>query len=142
MSAEIETSIWLALRSRINSFSESYTKAWPGQTFEMPNSAGKLQPYLRIGRVSVAPVRQLIASGKPHRRTGSLMVTLVHPMTATNVSVYDQKAAAIAKHFKDGTKMIYAGVCVEVTSYPHVQEGYEDFGYWTVPVRIPWQCFA
>ncbi|WP_394065420.1 DUF4128 domain-containing protein [Alcaligenes sp. WGS1538] len=141
MSAKTETAIWLALKSRIESLALPYNKAWPGQTFEVPHAGGLPQPFLRIGRVSVAPVRQLIAPGMPHDRTGSLMITLVHPL-GQDVAVYDQIAAGIAGHFKDGTEMRYGGVCVSVTAYPHVQEGYEDNGYWTVPVRVPWRCFG
>lgn len=141
MSAKTETAIWLALKSRIESLPLPYSKAWPGQTFEVPHAGGLPQPYLRIGRVSVAPVRQLIAAGKPHERTGSLMITLVHPL-GQDVAVYDQIAAGIAEHFKDGTEMRYGSVCVSVTAYPHVQEGYLDEAYWVTPVRIPWRCFA
>lgn len=143
MSAKTETAIWLALKSRVDTLLPAYSKAWPGQTFTPPQSGTPPmpQPYLRIGRVSVAPVRQLIAAGKPHRRTGFLMITLVAPL-GQDVAVYDQIAAGIAEHFKDGTEMRYGGLCVSVTSYPHAQEGYEDNGYWTVPVRVPWQCFA
>lgn len=141
MSAGIETSIWLALKSRIDTLPLAYPKAWPGQTFQVPASGGLPQPYLRVGRVSADPVRLFLGDGEPHRRTGSLMVTLVHPLVQA-VAVYDQIAAGIAEHFIDGTQMRYGAVCVAVSSYPHVQEGYEDTGYWTVPVRIPWRCFA
>ncbi len=141
MSALTETSIWLALKGRVQSLPLSYSKAWPGQTFEVPHTDTTLLPYLRIGRVSVSPTRILIAPGKPHDRNGSLMITLVHPL-GQDVSVYDQIGATIANHFKDGTEMRYGNVCVSVTDYPHVQEGYEDNGYWTVPVRVPWRCFA
>lgn len=137
MSAKIETSIWLAIKSRIDALPLPYEKVWPGSAFEVTSIA----PYLRIGRVTVAPVRRLIADGKPHERTGVLMVTLVYPL-GQNVSVYDQVAATIAEHFKDGTKMSYGSVCVTVRSYPHVGDGYEENGWWTVPVRIPWRCFA
>ena len=141
MSALTETAIWLALKAQVESLPIVYPKAWPGETFEVPAAGGLPQPYLRIGRIIVAPVRQMIATGKVHERTGSLMITLVHPL-GQNVSVYDQIAATIADHFRDGTEMRYGGVCVSVTSFPHVQEGYEDNGYWTAPVRVPWQCFA
>lgn len=141
MSAGIETSIWLALKSRIDTLPLAYPRAWPGQAFQVPSSGGLPQPYLRVGRVSADPVRLFLGDGEPHRRTGSLMVALVHPLGQA-VAVYDQIAAGIAEHFIDGTQMRYGAVCVAVSSYPHVQEGYEDTGYWTVPVRIPWRCFA
>lgn len=141
MTPGIETSIWLALKSRIETLPLAYPRAWPGQTFQVPSSGGLPQPFLRVGRVSADPVRLFLGDGEPHRRAGSLMVTLVHPLGQA-VAVYDQIAAGIAEHFIDGTQMRYGAVCVAVSSYPHVQEGYEDTGYWTVPVRIPWRCFA
>ncbi|MPS98607.1 MAG: hypothetical protein E2581_08915 [Pseudomonas sp.] len=141
MSAGIETSIWLALKSRIDTLPLAYPRAWPGQTFQVPASGGLPQPYLRVGRVSADPVRLFLGDGEPHRRTGSLMVTLVHPLGQA-VAVYDQIAAGIAAHFVDGTEMVYGDLLVTVRDYPHVQEGYEDTGYWSVPVRIPWRCYA
>lgn len=139
MSAKTETSIWLAQRKRVAQL--PYPKAWPGEKFAVPNNGVKPLPYLRIGRVSTTPTRMVIAPGKPHQRTGMLIVTLVHPL-GLDVCVYDQIAATIAEYFVDGTEMYYDGVCVCVTAYPHVQEGYEDNGYWNVPVSIPWRCFA
>lgn len=141
MTPGIETSIWLALKARINELPLLFAKAWPGETFQVPSAGGLPQPFLRIGRVTVAPVRRLIADGQPHERAGSLMVTLVHPL-GQEVAVYDQMAASIAEHFRDGTQMHFGAVCLTVTSHPHAQEGYEDTGYWTVPVAIPWRCFA
>lgn len=137
MTAKTETAIWLALKSRINTIPGALPIAWPGQTFTPPG----VSPYLRIGRVTAAPAPQLIDYGKPHWRTGSIIVTLVHPL-GQDISVYDQIAAGIAEHFPDGTQMHYGRICVTVPDYPHVQEGFEDDGYWTVPVTIPWRCFA
>lgn len=138
MTPTVETSIWLALKARVETLPLQIAKAWPAEKFSIPAlPAG----FVRVGRVSVAPVRELIADGKPHNRTGMLMVTLVQPLKY-DVSVYDEQAGKIAEHFSDGTLMYYNGICVNVTSYPHVQEGYEDNGYWTVPVSIPWRSFA
>lgn len=119
-----------------------YAIAWPGDPFNPPHEGGSLQPYLRIGRITVAPIRRYIDSGQPHERTGALIVTLVHPMNQPVVATYDQYAGLIAEHFKDGTCMEHSGIAVSIPSYPHVLDGYEDDGYWTAPVRIPWRCFA
>lgn len=137
----VETKIWLALKAHAESIPIGFAKAWPGQIFTPPSASGKLLPYFRIGRVAVDPIRQFLDFGKPHERTGSLMVTLVYPL-GSDVSVYDNIAGEVAKHFIDGTQMRYQDVCVLVTDYPYVNEGYEDNGYWTVPVRIPWRCYA
>lgn len=135
----VETSIWLALKSHVESL--PFPKAWPAQVFAVPSANGRPQPYLRIGRISVEPVGVFVDYAKPHERSGSLIVTLVYPL-GSDVSVYDQIAGDIAAHFVDGTNMRSGNVCVTVPSYPYVNEGYDDNGYWTVPVSIPWRCFA
>lgn len=143
MSALIETSIWLAIRSRIESIPLSYPFAWPSEYFQPPANGNALQPYIRVGRISIAPVSLMIDYGKKHQREGAVMLTLVYPIRSkTAVSFYDQIAATIANHFKDGTNMSFNGVCVTVTTYPHINEGYEENGYWTVPIRVSWRCFA
>lgn len=137
----IETQIWLAIKARIESLPGSvggYPIAWPGEMYSPSNA-----PYLRIGRASAAPNSEIIADGKPHTRLGSLIITLVYPVSDHQLTaVYDELAGQIAKHFQDGTQMRYNQACVKVTSYPHVQPGYLDGGYWNVPVSIPWRCFA
>ena len=143
MSAKLETSIWMALRSRIETIPLDYAVAWPGETFTAPYEASSTQPYLRVGRVTASPVRLFVQNDQSHDRTGSIIITLVNPIRPDMaVSVYDQRAATIAEHFRDGTEMLFNDVLVTVTSYPHVQNGYEDNGYWTVPVRIPWRCLS
>lgn len=141
MSAGIETSIWLALKSRIESLPLTYPRAWPAQVFAVPSAGGKLLPFLRIGRVSVAPVSPYIDPDNPSWRTGALMVTLVYPV-GQDVAVYDRIGSVIAEHFKAETQIPYGDIVVQIRSAPHVQEGYTEDGYWTVPVRIPWRCYA
>ena len=141
MAANIETSIWLAIKARIATLLPTYGKAYPGETFTPPYSGSALLPYLRIGRVSAVPVNQFYYDGEPYRREGFIIITLVTPL-GQNVSVYDQIAGDIAQHFNDTVKMTYGALTVSIPSYPHVVEGYEENGYWTIPVRIPWLCFA
>jgi len=141
MTPKIETSLWLAFKARITSLPLTIAKAWPGETFTVPTGGGKPLPYLRVGRVSAAPLRQMIAPGKVHQRTGFLIITLVYPL-GQNISVYDEIAGTIAEYFKDGTELNYGGVCATVTAYPHVSDGYLEGAYWEIPVRIPWVCYA
>lgn len=145
MTPSVETKIWMAMKSRINTLMPAVPKAWPAQRYEPPTSGipPAQQSYLRIGRVIAEPTRQVIASGKPHQRTGYLIITLVHKLVQSyGLEVYEDMAGSIAEHFKDGTCMSFRGVTVSVPSYPHVMEGYEEDGYWTVPVRIPWRSFS
>lgn len=138
-----EVKIWLALRSHIDTLPLGFAKAWPAETFTPPHSGNQLQPYIRVGTVTVDPLPVQIATGKPHVRTGTLILTLVHPMTyGYSIPVYNQYAGTIAEHFSDGTMMRYDNVCVRVTAQPHVHPGYEDNGFWTIPVSIPWRTVA
>lgn len=145
----VETKIWLALRERIESMPLTFAKAWPAETFTPTHTDGQLTPYLRIGRVTVAPIPVFIDTGRRHQRTGTLIITLVHPINKIKAGyegygapVYDEYAGQIAAHFAEGTTMYYGGVCVKITAQPHVQPGYEDNGYWQVPISIPWRTFA
>lgn len=126
----------MALRSRVTTCLPAMRKAWPAEPFEVDASA-----YLRIGDVSTTPTTILVATNKPHLRTGILIVTLVHPLTASAGEVYKDIAGQIAEHFYDGLSMRYLNACVTVDGAPHVQDGYLDNGYWTVPVAINWRCF-
>lgn len=138
-----EVKIWLALRERVESLPLDFPVAWPAETFTPPHSGSRLLPYIRVGRVSVEPVPVFLQYGGRSSRTGSLILTLVHPLlSGAGVAVYDQYAGRIAAHFAEGTSMYNGNVCVTVTSTPHVQPGYEDNGYWTVPVMIPWRTFS
>lgn len=141
MIAKVETAIWLALKGRVESLGLGYPFAWVGEKFEPPHNDSQLLPFVRVGRVSVPPSRVLIKPGRKQIRTGVLMLTLVYPM-GQETKVYDQLGATIAEHFREGTEMRYESVCVSVEFAPHVQEGYQDNGYWTVPVRIPWRSFS
>lgn len=132
----VETQIWLALKSGIDSLPLSYPIAWPAETFSAVASG-----YIRVGTVSSSPNPELIATGKKHTRRGFLMLTLVMPMQP-NTSISIDQAGQIAEHFKEGDTVRYGSVCVTITANPHVMDGYEDGGYWNVPVRIPWRTFA
>lgn len=131
----IETAIWLALKSRVDTLSG--TKLWPA---ERTTPAGE---HIRVGRVVATPSRHLIANGKPHERTGFLMLTHCRPLnTISNVAQPTEAGGLIAAHFADGIKMRSHGICVSVPSYPQVMEGYEDEGWWFTVVRVPWRCFV
>lgn len=115
---------------------------WPGESNLLPDASGALRDYVRVGDVTNAPSRLLLKGGKPNQRGGALMLTYVCPVTRYTTEQCKEMAGKIAAHFVDGTRVKYQGVCVEITDYPHVQDGYEDAGFWTIPVRIPWRCFA
>ena len=132
----VETKIYLALKSSVEALGLSLPIAWPAEKFTAVNSG-----YIRVGHVTAAPNSELITNGKKHTRRGFLMLTLVMPMSQDS-SVFIEMAARIASQFKEGENVRYNDLCVTITSAPHVVDGYEDGGYWNVPVRIPWRTFA
>ena len=133
----------MAQKARISTILPVYSIAWPAAPFTPPSAGSALQPYLRIGRTSASPNAIFVADNQPHLRTGILSVVLVYPMRdGLTAEMYDAAACKIAEHFPDGLEMRYQDVCVKVTSAPHIVEGYEDNGYWTIPISISWRCFA
>lgn len=143
--ATVEAAIWLALESRLSELPIAYPQATPGKPFEPPQTGNRLDPYFRIGFIMGEPNRPMIAAGKPHWRSGILVVSLVYPMSTpipSPMAAYNQIAGTVARHFIDGTQMRYGNVCVTVVEYPHVQGGYQENGYWETPVIVPWRCFA
>lgn len=111
--------------------------AWPAEKYYP-----RLKPYIRVAFLAGTPNRMMIADGGRHDREGFLMLTVIYPMLAgVPKERYLQEPLEIAAHFKDGTQMRYNDLCVFVPSYPQILDGYEDNGYWHVPVRIPWRCF-
>ena len=136
MTPSVETKIWLALKNHLMQYDPSITKLMPAQIEAPPRDK-----YIRVGSVTVAPQSILIDDGKPHRRTGFLVLSVVMPLHQAT-EVYDNEAGQLARHFIDGTQVYYGGVCVTVTSYPHIGDGYQESGFWETPVRVQWQCFA
>lgn len=137
MAASIETSVWLALRSRIESIplSPLPPRAYPASTYSPTGAA-----YLSIGGVSIDPQRVFIGRGA-HERNGTLGITYIAPL-GQDSSVYTQIAGLIAAHFPDDLKIRYGDICLRVTSYPTIPGGYREGGYWHEPVTIPWQVMA
>lgn len=136
MAAAIETSIWLALRSRIETlpFTPGLAMAFPASVFQ-PSG-----PYIAVGGVSAAPERVMVNRGA-HERNGTLSLTHVAPL-GQDASVYVQAAATIAAHFPDDLRIRYGDACVRVTAWPSIPGGYRDGGWWHEPVLIPWQVLT
>lgn len=139
MTDNVESKIWMALKAHVETCLPDVQKAWPAVVFKPDYK----EPFIRVGKVQVAPQRMQLASGKPHQRTGTLILTMVAPITyLSNKDSLMYWQDQIARHFIDGTKMTYQDVCVSVTRYPHCVDGYLDAGWWNAPVSISWRCFA
>lgn len=130
----IETKIWLALRKRLEEFPTSVPIAWPGVAFT-PTSK-----YVRVGFSIIPPERRLIKAG-PHDRKGVFSLTPCGVLSTEGESLLEL-AGQLADHFPVDVPFCYMDACVCVIAEPHVVGGYQDKGFWNVPVTINWQCFA
>ena len=136
MAAEIETAIWLALKSRLDAPPlAGFAKAWPAAVFAPSGDA-----FLDVSLTAAMPMRVTIPSG-PNERNGTLNIAYVAPINQ-DASVYQQAAGTIAAHFHEDLQMRYGQVCVRITSAPHVVQGFRDGAWWRTPVIIPWHCVA
>ena len=131
----IETKIWLALKSRIQSIPGGLAIAYPADVFA-PGAAA----YIAVGRVNIAPERVFVASGA-HERRGTLTLSHVAPI-GQDQAVYEEAGATIAAHFPADLCINFQGVAVKIVSAPHVIDGYRDGAWWRTPVNVFWRCGA
>ena len=131
----IETKIWLALKSRIQSIPGGLAIAYPADVFT-PGAAA----YIAVGRVNIAPERVFVASGA-HERRGTLTLSHVAPI-GQDQAVYEEAGAKIAAHFPADLCMNFQGIAVKVVSASHVVDGYRDGAWWRTPVNVFWRASA
>ena len=133
--AEVETKIWMALKSRIQSIPGGLAIAYPADVFT-PGAAA----YIAVGRVNIAPERVFVASGV-HERRGTLTLSHVAPI-GQDQAVYEEAGAMIAAHFPADLCMNFQGVAVRVIKDSYVVDGYRDGAWWRTPVNVQWRCGA
>lgn len=130
----IETKIHIALKTRSKQL--PFKVVYAGDVYRPASD-----PYARFGEVYADPVNVFVSDGRPHNRTGFVVITFVDTLPKPS-EYFAQQAGLIAALYNDGVKMTYGGVCVSVSSAATLLTAYETDGYWNVPVRIPWRCFA
>ena len=133
--AEVETKIWMALKSRIVTIPGGLAIAYPADVFTPTNAA-----YIAVGRVNIAPERVFVAAGA-HERRGTLTLSHVAPI-GQDQAVYEEAGAKIAAHFPADLCINFQGVAVKIVSAPHVIDGYRDGAWWRTPVNVFWRCGA
>ena len=133
--AEVETKIWMALKSRIQSIPGGLAIAYPADVYTPTDAA-----YIAVGRVNIAPERVFVASGA-HERRGTLTLSHVAPI-GRDQAVYEEAGAIIAAHFPADLCINFQGVAVKIVSAPHVIDGYRDGAWWRTPVNVQWRCGA
>ena len=144
----IETSIWLALRARVESLALSpvHTVSYPNEAFTPPQTtvAPILPlPYLRVTHFLNTPNRPFLKGSDPHQRRGILQVAVMSPLNQQNSAIAIEVAGQVAAHFPADLPMRYGGLTVKVEKAPDVMRGLrdEESSRWMTPVSIRWECF-
>lgn len=144
----IETSIWLALRGRVQSvvLSPVLPISWPNEPFTPPQVNDKPGPYLRVTHLPNQTDRIFIGSNDPHRYQGILQISLFSALDqspAVPGAVIEQ-AGQIAAHFPADLRLSHSGVTVRITKRPSIAQGMRDdaSSRWHTPVSIFYECYA
>ncbi|TRC78513.1 hypothetical protein FJV80_24535 [Mesorhizobium sp. WSM4310] len=134
----IETSIWLALKGRVQSLtlSPALPIAWPNEDFTKP-----ITGYLRVTHVPNTNRRLFIGSTEPNQRLGLLQLD-VFSKKNQDASVGTEIAGQVAAWFPIDLRMIYGAILARVTEAPVVAQAIADDTHWLVPVTISYECFA
>lgn len=140
MAAATETAIWMGWRHAIAAAAGTLPVAWPGETFTPPTSGATLLPYMSVGKATAPPERALIGRGD-HWQGGSVTLVYVAPV-GRPLEWYLQKAAVIADAFHEDRRIRFEGICLRITSRPHLADPYPDGGYLRTPIIINWQASA
>jgi len=138
----IETSIWLALRGRVETLAlnPAHPVAWPNEAFTAPAGA-----YLRVTHLPNRTERLFLKGTDPHWYRGILQISAMYPLAVLNgETVAREIAGQAAAHFPAGLSLTYADVRVDITARPTVAQGFRDdaSARWMTPVSVPYECFA
>lgn len=131
----VETAIWQALRSRVQTLPLNAPAIWPGET------AGSADRHMLVTTITAPPARVLIGAGR-HERLGTLQIMLRTPLKSVRYDVEKEAAGVIAEHFPVDLRMRFENVCARVIAAPEVSDGFRDEGFWATPVRVRWRTFA
>ena len=129
----IETSIWLALKARVQSLALSPVLpiAWPNESFDAP-----LSSFLRVTWIPNINRRLFLSGSDPHQRLSLLQVD-VFGKRNENVAIAVEIAGKIAAHSPADLRMYAHGVTARVTKAPEIAQAISDDTHFLVPVTIP-----
>lgn len=132
-----ELNIWKALKARCEAFPSRPLMLYPGDL------QGKTdQRHIAVSQILAPPERSEVADGRPHTRRGTLRLLLKVPLQELNYEATRAQADAWADHFRDGTRLRSANLCVKVVEYPEVSEGYREDGWWITSIAVRWETAA
>ena len=135
-----ETSIWAALRARIDTLVTSPVMVVydPDSPVSPQSSGGNPVPFILASDVRNDNVRTRISNDKPIR-SGTLMLAVNWPI-AVPISHMQlmQIGGAIADHFPSDMRLRYDNACVRITVAPDVAQPYRQDAWKVLIVRVPW----
>ena len=133
----IETSIWLALKSRLKALTlnPALPIAWPNESFNRPPTG-----YLRATWIPNTTRRMLIGAG-PHQRLGILQVDVMAKKNQ-DIAVATEIAGKVASHFPADLCMRSHGVAARVTRAPEIAQPIAEDSHLMVPVTIRVESYA
>lgn len=109
----------------------------PPNSGQAPSSAAT--PYMTSFLLPNDPDNS--ASGAIYCDRGLFKVHVKYPIGDLTKNA-TAKAEAIRAAFKRATTFTQGGVNVLITHTPTISGGFEDAGYWLVPVTISWQAWV
>lgn len=140
-----ETSIWLALRKRVESLTlnPAHSVSWPNESFDPPQLDGVPSPYLMVNHLPNTTDRLFIGSNGPQRYQGILQISVMSKLLQ-NSSVAPEFAGQVAAHFPTDIKLEHGDIIVRVTKNPDISQGFRDdkANLWMTPVSVYYECFA
>lgn len=134
----IETSIWLALRARVEALvlAPSLPVSWPNESFTKPTGG-----YLRVNWIPNIDRRIFIGAAEPHQRLSLLQVD-VFAKKNQDLAIAIEIAGKVAAHFPTDLRMTAHGVTARVTKAPGVAQPIPDDTHLIVPVTVSIEAFA
>jgi len=141
----IETTDWLALKSRIDTLVTSpvMTRFDPDAIVTPPTDAIGPAPYILLSDVTNDPVRVGLSArpvvGVDHVRSGALMLTVQWPISrAVTHTQLKEIGGQIAAHFPADTCMTFGQSRLRVTADAAAMQAYVEGAYRVVVVRVFW----
>lgn len=136
----IQTSDWLALKSRIDTLVTDpvMQRFDPGAIFTPPTDANGPAPHILLSDVTNEPIRVGI-DPKLHIRSGTLMIAIQWPIArAIEHTQLKEMAGQIAAHFPADTCMSFGPSRLKTTQDSEAMQAYVDGAYRVAVVRVFW----
>lgn len=137
----IETTDWLALKSRIDTLvtAPALPRFDPGAIVTPPSDAIGPAPFILLSDVTNDPDRGGRIDPSLHTRSGTLMIALQWPIAhAVDHTQLKEISGQIAAHFPADTCMSYGPSRLRVTQDAATMQAFVDGAYRVAVVRVFW----